>query len=151
MRCLSIRPPWSLVVADGRKLVENRPRRTRIAEDVLIHSSLKYNEGAEKTIRRTCRALRLPVPTVEQLRQTPRGAIIGSMKIVACVRPEDVPRGQRRWASGPWCYVISETKVFREPIPWKGALGFFKVPDKVVARALRRANLRARPRLRAIN
>jgi hypothetical protein len=128
-----------MVVADGRKSIENRPRRTNITEEVLIHASLTYNKAAEESIRQTCRNLRLPEPTLEDLRSTPRGAIIGTMTIVACVTPKEVPHRHRRWASGPWCYLISDSKVFHEPIPWKGALGFFNVPDKVVAGALRSA------------
>ena len=47
MRALSIRPPWSLVVADGRKTIENRPRRTNLRERILIHSGITYNEDAD--------------------------------------------------------------------------------------------------------
>ena len=134
MRCLSLRPPWSLVVADGRKTIENRPRRTNLRERILIHSSLNYKSEVEDTIRAACRKLRLPVPTLEELRATPLGAIIGAVTIVDCVEPEDVPKREQPWVYGPYCYVLEDAQMFKKPIPWRGALGFFHVPDAIVRR-----------------
>ncbi len=140
MRCISIRPPWSLVVADGRKTIENRPRPTRVRGPVLIHSSKRYNDDAEAFIRRACKKIGLPVPTLEDLRATPRGAIIGLVDIVECVSLVDVPRAQRAWALGPYCYFLTRARMFKQPIPYKGSLGFFNVPDEIVARAMRTAS-----------
>lgn len=138
MRCLSIRPPWSLVVADGRKTIENRPRRTRLRERILIHSGTTYVPGAEKRIRDACRKLRLPVPSLEELRATPRGAIIGAATIVDCLELDDVPKRQQPWAFGPYCYVLEDAHMFKTPIPYRGMLGFFPVQDEIVRRAIRR-------------
>lgn len=137
MRCLSIRPPWSLVVADGRKTMENRSRRTRLRERILIHSGTKYVDDAEDFIRNACRKLHLPVPSIEELRGTPRGAIIGAATIVDCFDLDLVPKGQRPWAMGPYCYLLKDAQMFKRPIPHRGVLGFFTVDNEIVLRALK--------------
>lgn len=139
MRCITIRPPWSLLVADGRKDIENRPRRTKIRGDVLIHSGKRYDKGAEPRIIAACKKLGLAAPTMEEMRNAPRSAIIGVMRIRDCVEKREVARESRAWASGPFCYLLEQSRVFAQPIPWSGQLGFFEVPERVVARALKSA------------
>jgi hypothetical protein len=95
-----------------------------------------------------------------------RGALLGIADLVDCVSIEDarrdanrglltivepnLPRNttmadfidwqmQRDWTFGPWCWVINKPVPFAKPIPYKGMLGFFDVPDAVVAEALRAA------------
>jgi hypothetical protein len=62
-----------------------------------------------------------------------RAALVGMMRIVDCVPVERVPPGKASWANGPWCFIIDEVRAFDRPISWKGALGFFEVPDEIVA------------------
>lgn len=82
------------------------------------------------------------MPKLEELRNTPRGAIIGVMTIADCVEVHQLPKRYRRWASGPYCYIIENAHMFKSPIPWRGSLGFFRVPDTIVARELARARRR---------
>lgn len=106
-------------------------------ERILIHSGTKYVEDAEDFIRNACRKLRLPTPSIEELRATPRGAIIGAATIVDCLDLGDVPKGRRPWALGPYCYILKDAQLFKKPIPYRGVLGFFNVEDEVVRRALK--------------
>lgn len=142
MRCLSIRPPWSLVVADGRKTLENRPRPTQIRGEVLIHSSLRYDVDAEDFIRVACSKMHMAAPSIEALRAAPRGALVGVMTIVDCLTYVEVPPELRPWRMGPYCYVITNARAFPKPIPWRGSLGFFHVPDDAVTLALKASRRR---------
>lgn len=40
---------------------------------------------------------------------------------------------QHKHVEGPVCLVLSEIRRFREPIKYFGQLGFFEVPDDVIA------------------
>jgi hypothetical protein len=36
------------------------------------------------------------------------------------------------WVEGPVCWVLSNPRVFGEPIPYRGAQGLFDVKDEVI-------------------
>ena len=70
------------------------------------------------------RKLGLPVPSGQNLRKTPRGAIIGSMTIVDWLTVAHVPRstGRGRWGSTA---TLLRARVFlRRRFPGKAVLGF---------------------------
>lgn len=77
------------------------------------------------------------MPSIEELRAAPRGAIIGAATIVDCLGLYDDPKGQHPWAMGPYCYVLKDAQIFKRPIPYRGVLGFFNVEDELVERALK--------------
>jgi hypothetical protein len=56
------------------------------------------------------------------------GAIVGSVEIVDCIR------GSRsKWANhGQWHWVLKNPRVLAQPIPFKGKLGFIRVPDRLL-------------------
>lgn len=63
------------------------------------------------------------------------GAIIGSVEIVDCVRNSKSKwaiRGQRHW-------ILKNPRVLTKPIPFKGALGLIRVPDRILKGARFRA------------
>lgn len=75
--------------------------------------------------------------------RSPRGAIVGVCRMIDCVRPgEDarLPDDQRIW-SDPYQYkfLLAEVREFAQPIPYKGALGFFDIPDSAVADVMKAA------------
>src|SRR5262249_20902135 len=39
------------------------------------------------------------------------------------------------WAEGPWCWILGRVRRLETPIPWRGAQGFFDVPDAELAGA----------------
>lgn len=51
------------------------------------------------------------------------GAIIGEVDITGCVEYSDSP-----WFLGPYGFTLANPVLYDEPIPCKGALGFFE-PD----------------------
>jgi len=60
------------------------------------------------------------------------GAYVGEVTITDC-RP--LAECASRWAFGPWCYILERPAAYETPIPSRGRLGFYPVPEEV-ARAL---------------
>jgi ASCH domain len=139
LKALSILQPWAITIAREDKLIENRTWRRRVTGRVLIHAGKRYDHDAEQFIQEICAAVGRRVPTLESMREAPRGAIVGVMNILDCVTPLEaqalVPE-HARWAFGPWCFRIEWAARFSTPVAYRGELGFFEVPDELVAAQL---------------
>jgi hypothetical protein len=83
----------------------------------------EYEEGCTyiKNINR-----RIKIPVYEDLE---RGAIIGTVEIVGCIQDSDSP-----WLMGKYGFVLKRPKRLPEPIPCKGALSFWNVPEDIESR-----------------
>jgi hypothetical protein len=69
----------------------------------------------------------------------PRGAIVGVARLIACISPHDdrLPADQRIWADpDQFKFLFEDVRAFLTQIPFPGRLGFFGVPDGIVANAL---------------
>jgi hypothetical protein len=134
MRAITIGQPWAFAVIRGGKRIENRSKNTHIRGQLLIHA------GASKLdVRDTELADGTQVPFPDGSRcptenELVFGALIGVVDLVDCVPYEQVRHDP--FASGPWCWVLANPRAFAEPIPWKGKLGFFDVPEEAVQEAL---------------
>ena len=61
-----------------------------------------------------------PLPSVDALE---RGAIIGVVEVVDCVRDSGSP-----WAEpGSWHWCLAGARAL-EPVPWRGRLGLWPAP-----------------------
>lgn len=70
------------------------------------------------------------------------GAIVGRVEAVACFTSDLILDGElptkfswlkeHKHVEGPYCHVYLNPVRFPKPIPWRGALRFFDVPDDVV-------------------
>jgi hypothetical protein len=136
--------PWAEAVISGIKPIENRTQqfqfRTPYPQRILLHTGIGYDAAAPLTIYRTCKALGVEPPSSNG----PRGALLGIIELTDCLRAIDVPEPERAWAFTPdhplarpgveyWCYRVRVIERFKRPIPYKGKLGFFEVPDDVLA------------------
>ena len=133
MKALSIRQPWAWAVAHAGKDVENRNWHMRYRGPLAIHAAKSmtraryeafmrfWNEG----LREEHKSQRAPlvVPGSEDLR---RGAIIAVAEAVDCVHESD-----SRWFAGPHGLLLRNVYALREPIPLRGALGFFDLPEEI--------------------
>lgn len=134
MRGLSVRQPWAFAILNG-KPVENRdwqpdnPNRL-FRGRVLLHAS----SGCGKREYQDAAAFILEVAglRVPPLGELPRGAIVGAMTITGFVEEHDSP-----YFVGPGALTLADVIALPEPLPCKGALGFFRIPDDV-ADAVRR-------------
>ena len=59
-----------------------------------------------------------------------RGVVLGSVKIVDCVQ-----NAKSKWAiPGRWHWILEKPRRFAEPIPCKGALGFFQPKERAISK-----------------
>jgi hypothetical protein len=132
MKALSVRAPWWWFILHAGKDIENRDWPTRMRGRVLIHCGKTWKNGEVMddimaalscTLRqRTEVARKLSIDHLMDC----RGCLVGSVEIVDCVE-----RSNSAWFFGDFGFVLAEPIAFTHPIPFKGALGFFDVPDDI--------------------
>jgi hypothetical protein len=139
MKSISIQQPWAHAITHGAKRVENRTWNGWYRGLLLIHAGKRYQTGMEAYINRDC-----PDHDIAGMLAAPRGAIVGVCRMVGCVAPvnsDTAPQGvaedQVIW-SDPYQYkfILDDVRAFAVPIPYKGALGFFDVPDEIYHQTL---------------
>jgi hypothetical protein len=129
MKALSIRAPWWWFILHGGKDIENRDWPTKYRGQVLVHASMWYR--GEEVGENTAIGMDIMEDTGRDPKAVPfftdkayRGAIVGSVEIVDCVERSESP-----WFFGRYGFVLANPRPLSTPIPFKGALKFFDVPD----------------------
>jgi hypothetical protein len=125
MKALTVRQPWAHAVLYLGKTIENRTWPTAHRGPLLIHAGSSRAELALGTYPDGT-----PVPPADRL---VFGALLGVVEVLDCVRYEDL--GGRRndpWAEGPWCWLLGNPRPLALPVPYRGTLGLFQVPDGFV-------------------
>jgi hypothetical protein len=128
MRALTVCQPFAWGIIHGPKTVENRewpvPATSPVPFTLVIHAGLSRSyvdallaDGTE------------PPPEKELV----FGALIGTVQVVECL-PVGRVRGRRytRHAEGPWCWLLADPLPIRKPIPVRGKLGLWNVPDELL-------------------
>lgn len=146
MKCITIRQPWAWLIVSGGinnmygtyehiplrcgyKNVENRKWRTSFRGRLLIHAAKTEPEDDELHNAFS----RYPTffagaKTREYPSWPDYGCIIGSVKMVDCVRDHPSP-----WAfPNHWHWVLESPRAFHRPIPYRGMPGMFDVPDDLL-------------------
>jgi hypothetical protein len=132
VKALSIKQPWALAIMRFGKDIENRDwpssRRGRIA----IHASksmtrdeydefyffIRQQDGLWNAVS--------GLPSFGRLKTMfAFGAILGTVEIVDCVKEHSSP-----WFVGDYGFVLSNPQTLSTPIPCRGQLGFWDVPDE---------------------
>jgi len=146
MKALSIKQPWAWLICAGYKDIENRTWRIGRESQ---HGPYSSYHQANFTIELPCRIyvhagkgfdsegynslLDYPEPlgyarqnlmNVQGRGLLARGAIIGEVDITDCVTKSDSP-----WFVGKYGFVLTNPILYKEPIPYRGKLGFFEVKD----------------------
>ena len=119
MRALSIRQPWAWAILHAGKDVENRSWQTSYRGLLAVH----VGKAVEREAVDYLRAYGHPVPD-----RLVTGALVGVVRVTGYASVTEswwgVP-GQYQWQ-------LTDPRPFAEPIPWRGHLGLFDVPDDVV-------------------
>jgi hypothetical protein len=139
MKALSVRPPWWWVILHGKR-VENRDWYTSQRGRIWLHASkfwkideisddwndMKYMAAQDN--------LPLPLPVGNEAARdlaiemrNAGGCIVGSVEIVDCVR-----RHPSAFFVGKYGFVLRDPVILAKPVPFKGALGFFDVPEGLI-------------------
>lgn len=127
LKCLSIRQPWADLIVGGRKLIENRSRRTHYRGPLGIHASKSTAAIAsltDKEIADYCPDLDGDGLSI--------GGVIGTVELLDCVRYVDLPKALRRHpfadrGEDNWCWILGSPRRFATPVAAKGNSGFFYV------------------------
>jgi hypothetical protein len=128
MKALTICQPYAHLITIGEKRVENRSWPTSYRGRLAIHAG-KSREWMDE----------------DDLKVYPDmvfGAVVAVADLVDCVRYDHIQDHQKKYpwlgehhhASGPWCFVLADVKRLEKPIPWRGAQGFFEIPDGEISR-----------------
>ena len=158
MKALTICQPYAhlilLPTTDPRhKRVENRTRWFHYRGELLIHAgkSLTWLDFDDHGIETECGL------TMDEM---VFGAIVGVATLIGCSTasaimhpdPDDLVFAHgadvidcRAWlpdhqhVAGPMCLILHHVRKFIDPIPYRGSLGLFNVPDAVVAEQMAKA------------
>jgi len=152
MKALSVRPPWAYYIIQGIpygipvdnrdgstsvkisdkviiKDVENRnwkvPESFELPQRIYIHVG-RRDDDIGAVLELCVGKLGLPAFSIlmSYSKRLPRGAIIGEVDIVDCVRDSKSP-----WAiPGQYHFILKKPEAYRILIPCRGKLGFFE-PD----------------------
>lgn len=129
---LSISQPWAWRILHRDKRIENRrwaPSQVAQARRVLglrfaLHAAKSFDESA---------AAEAP-PRAE----LPAGAIVGAATLdriitLAEARADATLADQVDWIAGPICLVLRDVVAIARPIPARGFLGFWAIPEDAAA------------------
>ena len=130
-KALSIRGPWWWYIVHGYKDIENREWLTRYRGSVWIHASKWWDAGEIlcdlADIHESMIEPGITVPPRLSDLKPLGGCIVGSVEIVDCVKQHN-----SRWFMGEYGFVLRNATPLLTPIPLKGALGFFDVPEGLI-------------------
>ena len=127
MKALSIHQPWADLIVDGKRKLEIRSWTTGHRGALLIHASLEVDW-----------------PECGRLGVTPseKGAIIGATELISIheiteqkwevLRPLHLEIGPRPYGENTFGWFLKNAYRFKKPIPFRGALGLFNVPDGLI-------------------
>jgi hypothetical protein len=147
MMAISIRQPWAWLIVrpdltdpvgracaydlDLIKPVENRTWPTAVRGEVLIHAAKGMTREEYLSVESFLEEV--GGPTLPPMDQLDRGGIIGKANQTDCVT-----KHPSRYFFGPYGFVLHDSQPIPF-IPYRGQLGFFFVPDNVVATAIAQA------------
>lgn len=122
-RCLSVRQPFAWAIVANVKHTENRTWSTDYRGTIAIHASTS-NQAINAYRKETGNPF-------FNLDTFPLGAIIGLADIVD-VALYGRPHEQDGSAFGPVCWTMANGRFLSKPIPLKGKLNLFSLPEDVV-------------------
>lgn len=121
-RGLSIRQPFAWAVCANVKRFENRTWTTDYRGTIAIHASTSQQNVNE--------LLKYDEDGILRKDYFEFGAIIGLADIVD-VQSYGPQHESDSSASGPYCWEMTNGRFLNKPIPFKGKLNLFKVPDEI--------------------
>jgi hypothetical protein len=154
MLAQSFLQPWLWLLLKGFKDVENRdqpPWAKALGQRIALHASRGWDDDAVGFAEELCG------PAVaEQTAAAVRGAIVGTAVLAGAVLVEatddtmDTLRAVRtvgeltpaqvdqvlrsKWTFGKWGLVYVDRRELVDPVPCRGALGYWQVPEDLVER-----------------
>jgi hypothetical protein len=139
MKALSLTQPWATLIAIGAKRVETRSWSTNYRGVVAIHASKGFPKWAHEYITANHFWDRLQPTEHTEPKDFPCGAIIAiatlttvgttTAAVNAGLSPEQIAFGD--FSAGRFAWFFNNIIKLIEPIPCKGALGLWEVPQGI--------------------
>jgi hypothetical protein len=162
MRALTVRPPWSWAIAHGGKNIENRSWPTSYRGLLAIHGGARSRwdpDGQASPLLRAAwaehaRSRPEAHNTIWLLRKSTEwmafGAVVAVAELRGCHGPDDCPATCSPWAAwGQYHWNLFDARALPEPVPCRGALGLWRLPEdveKAVREQLEARDVTATPR-----
>jgi len=121
---LTIKQPWAWAILHAGKRIENRewaPPRAMIGKHLAIHTAKTFDEdGYRWLFKRNLISVPFP-PEVRTL-----GAVVGVAVLDSVVTESD-----NQWFQGHFGWVLRDVVVLPMPVPCRGALKLWTLPEDV--------------------
>jgi hypothetical protein len=131
MKALSLTQPWATAVSIGVKQWETRSWPTHFRGEVAIHAAKAFPGWAKDFARSEVTLGRLP-------NRLPCGVIVCLAEITECRQTyplsqelSAVERLYGDYSEGRYAFKLENVRPLKEPIPARGALGFWTVDASI--------------------
>lgn len=142
MKAISLWQPWASAIAIGVKKIETRGWSTSYRGPLAIHAAKTKDHLAFAQTPLAKAAIIQALKNVGDGRITPPwvwplGAVVATCTLEDCVSVKwlgDISAEERLWGNydpGRFGWMLSNVQ-WIEPIPFRGAQGFFQVPDELL-------------------
>ncbi len=145
MKALSLTQPWATLVAIGAKRIETRSWSTSYRGEIAIHAAKGFPRWAKDTMDEEPFRSVLSGYDITSGNETqgnlPRGAIVAVADILSVLATDDpalklTPKESAfgDYTPGRFAWLLVYIRQLDEPIPCRGALGLWTVPEDVAER-----------------
>lgn len=137
MKALSLWQPWASAIAIGAKRIETRCWFTHYRGLLLIHAAAR---GPKSRVADWIDVLGLDL----DVDNIPFGALVAVAQLDDCrhaenLEPSELEQLLGDFSPGRFGWMLSNVRVFEQPIPYRGRQRLFSVPDDLVADAIHSA------------
>jgi len=140
MKAISLWQPWASLWCSDAKVHETRHWATNHRGWLLVHAAKRrIDDLSGSRLDEICDSLWGHHWGLE----LPRGCLIGKVNLVGCEGTEAMPIGHQitddyecgDFSAGRFAWKRSAFVIFPQAIPYRGAQGFFNVPDDIALKA----------------
>lgn len=150
MKAISLWQSWATLVAIGAKSIETRAYATKVRGTIAIHAAKHWTKELAALTATEPFASVLDAAGYWNPAQLPKGKIVAVCELYDCRKICDgylnggnvtsyVTANERafgNYATGRYAWMLRNVRALPEPIPFRGAQGFFEVPDELLAAAV---------------
>lgn len=131
MLALSVLQPGATLLMLGARRIETRSWHTRHRGPLAIHAARRRPPHFTDLCERALARAALAAAGIEAPAHLPRGAVLGTIDLLDCVRVEELgpvaeaERALTTFAAGRWAWLLANPTPWPTPLPARGRLGLF--------------------------
>lgn len=152
MKCISLWEPWATLMAIGAKKNETRSWPTSYRGILAIHAAKKWNRQladlcwtepfkSKLIMQRPNMAGCADLDYALKNHILSFGCVVATVEVIDCIEinPSNIPTGNELafgdYGIGRFMWITRNVKRLRCPVSFKGAQGFFDIPDNAILEA----------------